>query len=45
MDDIFFYSLLFWSFVFGLLYKPEKTVIWVSVKPKRAPPPEAFEED
>ncbi len=45
MYDLFLCSLFFWSFIFGLFYKSEKTKIWVSIPPKQAPPPEAFKKD
>tara|TARA_R100000152_G_C6718957_1_gene145255 strand:- start:25 stop:171 length:147 start_codon:yes stop_codon:yes gene_type:complete len=42
-DTAFFISSLFWGFVIGILIgydKPSK--IFISIKPTKAPPPEAF---
>tara|TARA_R100001230_G_C5475386_1_gene28628 strand:- start:148 stop:297 length:150 start_codon:yes stop_codon:yes gene_type:complete len=38
-------SLFFWAFVFGLFYREPPQKIWISIKPTKAPPPEAFEKD
>ena len=47
---LFFYSLLFWTFLFLVYYIffnriNETNKIWVIIKPKKAPPLEVFEEE
>lgn len=44
-EQMFTLSLFFWSFVYGLTFKSSPRVIFVSIKPSKAPAPEMFEKD